>query len=315
MHRSSSTSRRRHHRLARSVWLAALPVASLLATMQPAVAAPSVVVNAVGSTNVYSDVIQQIGGTHVSVVGILSNPNGDPHIYESSTADAALVARATLVVQNGIGYDAFINKLEAASPNARRTMIDVGARLGYKNGDNPHLWYNPATMPKVAAFIAAELSRQDPADKRLFERNLRSFDNSLKPWATLMNTINSQYGGTPVAITEPVFGYALAAMGLDALTPPSFAQAIQQSNDPSPQDVQVMQVLLSQNKVRCFFYNQQVVAPITAKLLEMARAHHVPIVGVYETKPLHMQYQQWVLAEARATDRALSRHLSTEQLR
>jgi zinc/manganese transport system substrate-binding protein len=272
------------------------------------------VITVVASTNVYEDVIAQLGGSHVKVIGILSNPNTDPHTYESSTADARAVAGATLVVQNGLGYDDFMSKLESASPNANRVVIDVGKTLGYKVGDNPHIWYNPATMPRVATLVVAALSRQDPQDKAIFQARLATFDRSLKPWTDLIAQVRRRYAGTPVAITEPVFGYAANALGLKILTPPSFALAIQEGNDPAPQDVQVEKSLFTGNKVTVFFYNQQAVAPITVTLLGLARAHHIPIVGVYETRPLAKTYQQWMLVEIQATLKALSTGVSTERI-
>ena len=272
------------------------------------------VINVVASTNVYADAIAQLGGSHVKVIGILSNPNTDPHTYESSTADARAVAGATLVVQNGLGYDDFMSKLESASPNGNRVVIDVGQTPGYKVGDNPHIWYNPATMPRVATLVVAALSRQDPQDRATFQARLATFDRSLKPWTDLIAQVRRRYAGTPVAITEPVFGYAANALGLQILTPPSFALAIQEGNDPAPQDVQVEKSLFTGNKVKVFFYNQQAVAPITVTLLGLARAHHIPIVGVYETRPLSKTYQQWMLVEIQATLKALSTGVSTERI-
>jgi len=280
----------------------------------PRAAAAGMVINVVASTNVYGDVVSQLGGSHVKVTGILSNPNTDPHTYESSTGDAGAVAKATLVVQNGIGYDDFMGKLEGASPNARRVVIDVGQTLGYKAGDNPHVWYSPTTMPRIAPLIVAALAKQDPADAVYFQANLRAFDASLEPWTNLIAQVKQRYSGTPIAITEPVFSFEAAAMGLRVLTPVSFAFAIMEGNDPSPQDVQVETDLFTGNKVKVFFYNQQAVAPITITLLGLARAHHIPIVGVYETKPLSKTYQQWMVAEAQATLKALASGVSTEQI-
>lgn len=276
--------------------------------------AAGAVIQAVASTNVYGDVIEQIGGARVSVFSILSDPNTDPHSYESNTTDAAAVARATLVVQNGIGYDSFIAKLENASPNARRTVLDAGASLGYKTGDNPHIWYSPTTMPRVAALVAAALSRQDPAGAATFAANLRRFDATLKPWTNGIAALRKRYAGTPIAITEPVFSYEAQALGLKILTPNSFALAIMEGNDPSPQDAQLETNLFTANKVKAFFYNQQAVAPITVRLLGLARSHRIAIVGVYETKPSSRTYQQWMLAELQATRLALSKGISTEKI-
>jgi zinc/manganese transport system substrate-binding protein len=276
--------------------------------------AAGTVITVVASTNVYADVIAQLGGSQVRVTGILSNPNTDPHTYESSTTDAAAVAKATLVVQNGIGYDDFMSKLEAASPNARRVVIDVGKTLGYKDGDNPHLWYKPDTMPRIAPLIVAALVKQDPADRAAFAANLKRFQASLQPWFSQIAAIKKQYGGTPVAVTEPVFDYTAQAAGLNILTPYTFQAAIMGGTDPSPQDVQKQKEFFSKKQIKAFFYNQQAVAPITVQLLSLAHQNHIPVVGVYETKPLDKTYQQWMMAEMSAVQLALSKGISTEQI-
>ncbi len=279
-----------------------------------AAAGASVVVQTVAAENEYANVIKQIGGSYVSVLGIMSNPTVDPHTYESSTTDASAIARAQLVIQNGVGYDDFMGHLEAASPGPHRTIVDVGSLLGLKSGVNPHLWYNPPTMPRVAARIADVLSADDPADKATFHANLTTFVAALKPWTAALNALRQHYKGTPVAVTEPVFDYTLRAAGLTILTPPRFELTIQEGNDPSPQDAQTEATLLSQKKVKAFFYNQQAVEPVTSKLLGIARARHIPIVGVYETMPLSKTYQSWMLAEVMSIDRALGRGVSTERL-
>ena len=299
--------------VARAIATAALLSATAGAAV-PRAQATGMVINVVASTNVYADVIAQLGGSHVQVMGILSDPNTDPHTYESSTSDAGAVAKATLVVQNGIGYDDFMGKLESASPNAKRVVVDVGKTLGYKVGDNPHIWYNPSTMPRIAPLIVDALAKQDPADAATFRANLKTFIASLRPWTALIAQVKQRFAGAPIAITEPVFSLEATAMGLKILTPTSFAFAIMEGNDPSPQDVQFQKNLFSGNKVKAFFYNQQAVAPITVTLEGLARTHHIPIVGVYETKPLAKNYQQWMVAEAQATLKALASGVSTEKI-
>ena len=305
---------------ASSIWagfrvLAGVALLGTAVTGAPSpVAASRPVLNVVASTNVYADVIAQLGGNHVQVMGILSNPNADPHSYESSTADAAAVARATLVVQNGLGYDDFMSKLEGASPNRARVVIDVGAALHYRTGDNPHLWYKPDTMLRLAPLVVAALVKQDPADHPAFEANLRTFELSLRPWLARIGAIRKQFAGTPIAVTEPVFDYAALAAGLRIVTPYSFQAAIMGGTDPSPQDVQTEKNLFSKRAIRAFVYNQQAVAPITQQLLGMAHDNHIPVVGVYETKPTHDTYQQWMMAEMTAIRLALSRGASTERI-
>jgi len=297
----------------------AVPLVSHAAA--PAISAPRAstasarIVQAVGAENEYANVIKQIGGGHVSVLGIINDPTTDPHTYESSTKDAGAVAKAQLIVQNGLGYDDFMGHLEAASPSKSRTIIDVGSLLGYKTGANPHLWYKPTTMTQVAAKIASTLAAYDPTDKATFNANLTRFVASLTPWKAALNMLRRRYAGTPVAVTEPVFDYTLQAAGLTILTPHRFELAIQEGNDPSPQDAQIEANLLSQKRVKAFFYNQQAVEAVTTKLLGIARARHIPIVGVYETMPLAKDYQGWMMAEVTAVAKALGQGVSTERIR
>jgi zinc/manganese transport system substrate-binding protein len=280
----------------------------------PAPTTSARIVQAVGAENEYADVIRQIGGGHISVLGVISDPTTDPHTYESSTTDANAVAKAQLIVQNGVGYDDFMSHLAAASPSKSRTVIDVGSMLGYKTGANPHLWYKPTTMTQVAVKIASTLARYDPADKATFNANLTRFVASLTPWKAALNALHRRYAGTPVAVTEPVFDYTLQAAGFTILTPHRFELAIQEGNDPSPQDAQIEANLISQKKVKAFFYNQQAVEAVTTKLLGIARAKRVPIVGVYETMPLGKNYQSWMMAEVTAVAKALGHGVSTERI-
>ena len=294
--------------------LAGLAVLLAAACSSPAGSA-SHLVTAVGAENFYANVISQVGGPYVSVSSILSNPNTDPHSYESSTTDANAVSNARLIVQNGIGYDAFMQKLEDASPNSQRAVIDVGHELGYNIGDNPHLWYNPATMPRVATMVAEDLSHIDPAHAKQYRTNAARFVESLRSWTGSIAAFKRAYKGVPVAVTEPVFDYTAQAMGATILTPQAFQLAIEEGNDPAPQDVATVRSLLERRAVRVFVYNQQTVEPTTAQLLEVARRSRVPVVGVYETMPTHMDYQQWMNAEVSAVARAVRTGQSTEILR
>ncbi|MGH2345160.1 MAG: metal ABC transporter solute-binding protein, Zn/Mn family, partial [Chloroflexota bacterium] len=172
----------------------------------------------------------------------------------------------------------------------------------------------PDTMPRIAPIIVAALEKQDPADRAAFEANLKTFNKSLRPWFAQIAAIKKQFSGTPIAVTEPVFDYAAQAAGLKILTPSSFQAAIMGGTDPSPQDTQFQKNLFSRKSIKAFFYNQQAAAPITEQLLGLAHANRIPVVGVYETKPLHRTYQQWMIAEMTAVRLALTRGVSTERI-
>jgi zinc/manganese transport system substrate-binding protein len=276
--------------------------------------APAGVVVAVGAENEYANVIAQIGGPYVQVSAVMSNPNTDPHAFESSPAVASEVATAGLVVQNGLGYDDFMTQIEKAEPKAGRQVVDVQELLGRPDATpNPHLWYSPTTMPQVAAAVGQALSRLAPTHAGYFRSRVAAFDQALRSWTSQLAALRARFGGTPIATTEPVADYLLDAAGLDDRTPFTFQADLMNGTDPTPQDVSTEQHLLA-GQVKVLVYNQQVTDPLTEQLLGEARAHHVPVVGVYETMPTGYDYQSWMMAETQALVRALAQGLSAPRL-
>jgi zinc/manganese transport system substrate-binding protein len=297
-----------------------LLLALALAGCGASAAAPTVregQILAVGAENEYADVISQIGGSHVVVRAVESNPNTDPHTYQADPSIAQLVGAARIVVQNGLGYDTFMNKIEAAAPSASRKVIDVQKLLGRPDSTpNPHLWYDPATMPAVARALAADLSAIDPRHAAYYAANARRFDASLSPWRAALRQFAVRFPRTPVAVTEPVGDYLLQAAGAEIVTPFGLQADIMNGVDPAPQDVALERTLLSGHRVKALLYNQQVTDSLTQSFLTEARSVHVPVVGVYETMPTPgYDYQSWMLAEVRALARAVSSGASTERLR
>jgi zinc/manganese transport system substrate-binding protein len=281
-----------------------------------AIAGSSGMINAVGVENEYADVISQIGGKYVQVTAIETDPNTDPHTFEVSPQVATQIAAASLIVKNGVGYDSWADKIISATPNADRKVIDVQQLLGLPDSTpNPHLWYDPKTMPAVAQAVAAALSALQPSAADYFAANVKTFDASLQPWFAAIASFKARHGGTPVAVTEPVADYLLEAMGCNIATPFSFQAAIMNGTDPSPQDVSTQNNLLSQNQVRVFVYNQQVTDPLTQSLLGLAKKNGIPVVGVYETMPAPgYNYQSWMLAEVTSLSKAVTGKVSTETL-
>jgi zinc/manganese transport system substrate-binding protein len=270
---------------------------------------------AVGAENEYADIISQIGGKYVSVTGIMSDPSTDPHSYEADTKDASVVSKADLIVENGLGYDDFIDKLISGSPNSSRTVINVAKELGYPNDTaNPHLWYKADTMPKVAVQITKDLESKMPDQKQYFEDQLTKFNKSLKTWTNELNQLKQSYTKVGAAVTEPVPDYLLQAAGLAVKTPWAFQAAVMNGTDPSPQDVKTQQDLFKNKQVKVFLYNRQAVDDATTALLNLAKSNNIPIVGVYETMPTHYTYQTWMEAETEAIIKALKNGTSTETL-
>ncbi|HWD85585.1 MAG TPA: zinc ABC transporter substrate-binding protein [Solirubrobacteraceae bacterium] len=270
---------------------------------------------AVGAENEYANVISQVGGRYVRVGAIMDNPNTDPHAFEASPSVASVISSARLVVQNGLGYDGFMQRIESASRNPKRQVIDVQHLLGVPNSEpNPHLWYSPRTMPAVAGAVARALAHLAPAHAGYFEANARRFDLALQPWYRAVAAFRRRYGGAAVATTEPVADYMLQGAGARILTPLSLQLAIMNGVDPAPQNVSAQDALFTGHRVKAFLYNRQVTDSITQSFLRLAEARHIPVVGVYETLPPGFTYQGWMLAETRAVQAAVASGRSTQTL-
>jgi len=290
-------------RLSAALMIAAVLLAPALQSATAAARAPILVVAA---ENFYADVVGQIAGDHVRLVSILSDPNVDPHEYETNSTDAVSIAKARLVIQSGIGYDDFIDHLVKASPNPDRTVIVVARLTGHKLGDNQHLWYQPETMPKVAGAVRDYLSGIDPANARSYRDRTMLFVNSLRPLDEKIASLKARYRGAPVGFTEPVFGYMAEAIGLNVLTPWDFQKAIEDGEDPPARAIATVEDQLRTHKVKVLLYNVQTVTPITTRIQQWAKQAGVPIVGVSETEPSGKSYQQWMLSQLDELDKALA---------
>src|SRR5574340_282942 len=189
----------------------ALPSA-FAAAGTPAAGGPPIAV--VGTENFYADLLAEIGGARVSAQSFLNDPNADPHAFESSPRGAQIVPGAQLVIVNGIGYDAFMVRLLAAAPDPARIVIDVQQLLGLPDDANVHVWYDPATMPKVAAAAEAALARLEPANAPYFAARAQAYLKSLEPITAVIASLHARYAGTPVAFTEDVAGYLTDRIGL-----------------------------------------------------------------------------------------------------
>lgn len=262
----------------------------------------------VAAENTYGNIASQIGGPHVSVTSILTSPSADPHLFEPGTATGLAVADAKVVLQNGLGYDAFMTRLENASPSKRRIVVTMADVVGVHGTDaNPHLWYDTPRLDRIAAAISAAFRRADPSHAAAYRRGLHRFERSLGPLRREIATIRTRFPGAPVAYTEPVPGYLLAAAGLRNLAPDSFTRPIEEGTEPTPSAVAAMDTLVSQHRIRVLLYNAQAVSPITAQLRAAAQNASIPVVPVTETLPPHLTFEQWQLSQTRALAAALAR--------
>ena len=270
---------------------------------------------AIGAENEYANVLSQVGGRYVRVSSILNNPNTDPHTFEASPQVAQEVSSAGLIIQNGLGYDSWMNKIESASPNSGRKVIVVQHVLGLPDSSpNPHLWYDPTTMQAVAKAVAADLAALEPAHAAYFRARLKAFNRSLTPWLNAIARFKATYPGATAANTEPVADFLLSAMGINNLTPFRFQADIMNGVEPPPQDIALENGFFSQHKAKVFVYNEQVTDALTTSIRQHAIKAGVPVVAVYETMPAGYTYQSWMLAETKAIGRAVADKSSTPKL-
>jgi len=269
-------------------------------------AADGNIIKIVAAEDFYGNIAQQLGGDKVSVTSILSDPNVDPHEYESSVQDGIAITSANIVIENGLQYDAWMDKLIGASPSSNRIIITAGTVAPDLLPQNPHVWYGIDNISAIAQAITNALIKTDPADAGLFQSNLATFNDSLAPITAKMSEIKAQYAGTPVGLTETIYLYQTGSMGLDVLTPIAFERAIAEGNDPSAQDVNTTDQQITGKKIKVLIYNSQTVTPITTNLQSAAQANGIPVVPVTETMPTSDTYQSWMMAELNALESALA---------
>jgi zinc/manganese transport system substrate-binding protein len=262
----------------------------------------------VAAENFYGDLARDVGGDHVQVTSILSNPDADPHLFEPGSRTGLSVANAKVVIRNGAGYDDWMVKLLDAAPTRARRVVSVADVLGVAGPDpNPHLWYDTPSLPKVVMAIGDALTAADPAHADDYRAGVRRTVMSLRPLQAAVARLKALHGGAPVAYTERVPGLLLAAAGLRVLSPPAFARAIEDGADPAPADIAKMQRLLTSHAVKALLYNEQATSALTARLQQTARTAGVPVVPVTETEPAGTTFVSWQLAQVTALTNALDR--------
>ena len=258
----------------------------------------------VAAENFYGDIARQIGGPDVAVTSILNNPDQDPHLFEASPSVGRDVSAARIVLYNGIDYDPWMAKLLAAARSADRKTIVVAELVGRKTGDNPHIWYDPATMVALAKTLTATLIAEDPAHKANYEQRLAAFEASVKPIQMKINELRQRLAGTPATATEPVFGYMFDALGIEVRNQ-AFQLAVMNNTEPSASDIAAFENDLKAHQVKLLIYNNQATDPIANRMQKIAKAAGVPVVGASETEPPGQTYQSWMMTELDAIDRAL----------
>ena len=259
----------------------------------------------VAAENFYGDITRQVGGDRVAVVSIMSNPAQDPHLFETTPATVRQIVKAQIVIINGANYDPWIEKLLSATPRAGRVVIAAAALTGRKAGDNPHLWYDPRTMPAVATAIADALTKADAAHASDYVARLKTTLAGLERVTARVAQLKAKHAGTAVTATEPVFGPMADALGL-TMRNQRFQLAMMNDTEPSARDLAAFERDLRDRAVKVLIYNSQVSEKLTERLRDIAIKSKVPVVGVTETMPANTSFQDWVLGELDAIDKALS---------
>jgi zinc/manganese transport system substrate-binding protein len=267
-------------------------------------AADDTKVGVVAAENFYGDIAQQIGRGRIAVLSILSNPNQDPHLFETTSGVVRKVADARIVIFNGANYDPWMQKLLEATPRSGRTVITVAAIVGKKTGDNPHVWYDPPTMPAVGKALAAALQEIDPEHKPEYEMRLQAFLTSLHPLQERIHEMRAKYAGIPITATEPVFGYMANALGL-IMRNERFQMAVMNDTEPTARDLAAFENDLRKGNVKVLLHNKQVTSNLANRLIDVARGANVPVVGVTETEPVDTCLVDWMLSELAELEQAL----------
>jgi zinc/manganese transport system substrate-binding protein len=261
----------------------------------------------IAGENFWGSIALQLGGSHVSVQSVVSDPNADPHEYESSANDARAFADARLVILNGAGYDDWGKKLLDANPASARHVLIVADLLGKKVGDNPHFWYRPDYVVKVADGITAQYKSIDSANASYFDQRRAEFATALQPYTDEITKIKSKYAGMPVGATESIFVYLAAALGLNLTTRAEFMDAVGEGNDPPASAVVEFQDQISANQIKVLVFNVQTTTAVTTTVRALAASHHIPSVGVSETLlPASLTFQEWQLKQLTSLEAALS---------
>ncbi len=261
----------------------------------------------VATINAWGSIAGQLGGDKVHLTSIITNPDTDPHDYEPSPADARAVAGAKVFLENGIGYDAWADKLLAANPGQNRTELNIGKQLGVPDDGNPHQWYSPDSVTKVVDAITDDYKKADPADAAYFEDRKNTFENTtLAKYKGLISDIKTKYAGTPVGASESIVAPLAEALGLNLITPPEFLKAISEGTDPSPADKAAIDQQIAAKALRVYVFNSQNSTPDVQAQVDAAKKQGIAVTTVTETlAPAGATFQDWQSSQLQSLEDAL----------
>ncbi|MER6046589.1 zinc ABC transporter substrate-binding protein [Streptomyces sp. NPDC001793] len=266
-------------------------------------------IQVVAGENFWGSIASQIGGSRVHVTSIITNPATDPHDYEPTATDARTVAGARYAIVNGIGYDAWADKLLAANPGSGRTELKVGDLVGIKPGGNPHRWYSPEDVHKVIGKITADYKKIDPADAAYFDQQKTTFETkTLGGYNKLIADIKAKYAGTPIGASESIVTPLSDGLGLKMLTPETFLDAMSEGSDPTAKDKATIDQQIKNKQIKLYVYNSQNSTPDVQAQVKEAKAQGIPVATVTETlTPAGATFQQWQTSQLQGIEQALAK--------
>jgi len=261
----------------------------------------------VATENFWGSIASQLGGDRVTVTSIIDNPNADPHDYEPTTDDARAMASANFVIENGVGYDPWAQRLIDANPVSGRDVLDVGTLVRVPTDGNPHRWYSPSDVQQVIDAITGEYQKLDPVDASYFDRQRSAFETSgLAQYHALISRIKTTYAGTPVGASESIFALMAPALGLNLITPPTFLTSISEGTEPTAADKATIDHQISAHEIKVYVYNSQNATPDIQRQIDESRAANIPITTITETLfPAGATFQAWQVAQLQALAAAL----------
>ncbi|MGD3108132.1 metal ABC transporter solute-binding protein, Zn/Mn family [Streptomyces sp. YGL11-2] len=266
-------------------------------------------VQVVAAENFWGSIATQIGGSHVKVTSIITNPDTDPHDYEATSADARTVSSAQYVIVNGVGYDGWADKLLSTNPGSGRTELKVGDLVGVKPGGNPHRWYSPGDVHKVVEQITTGYKKIDPADSAYFDQQKNTFETrTLADYNKLIADIKAKYAGTPIGASESIVTPLAEGLGLKMLTPETFLDAMSEGTDPTAQDKTTIDQQIKNKQIRIYVYNSQNSTPDVQAQVKAAKEAGIPVATVTETlAPAKATFQQWQTSQLQGIQQALAK--------
>ena len=265
-------------------------------------------IEVVAAENFWGSIASQIGGSYVHVTSVIVDPNADPHSYEPTIANARTIADAQYVIYNGAGYDPWMDKLLQSNPTSGRKELNIGDFNGKKEGDNPHMWYNPDYVTAVANKIRDDLKSLDAKDARAFNASAQAFlTTGLKSYHDAIAAIKAKYSGTPVGATESIFSYLAPALGLHLVTPYSYLKAVSEGEDISASDEANVEGQISKKQVKILVYNSQNTPNNVQALITKAKANNIPVATITETlTPATASFQEWQTSQLQGIQTALA---------